>query len=576
MNKGVDTISKIIIKRCLFIFLALIVTSCDKPDKPQYQKTSFSRKGMVVSAHHLATKTGNDILKKGGTANDAAIATYFALAVVYPRAGNLGGGGFAITRNPDGEVRSLDFRETAPGAANKEMYLDSNKQVIEGLSLEGPLSIGVPGSVAGMYEFYRTTETKLTWPELLYPAVELAKNGFTLSAYEANRLNDYQTSFITQNGRNIPFVKEGIWREGDILIQPNLARTLEQIAIDTTYSFYNGEIAESIVSRVDSSEGILTLQDFQKYRPKWRQPVSIPYKQYVVHSMGPPSSGGIVLGQILKMIEPYSLDNSGLLTVYNIHLISEASKRAFYDRSRLLGDSDFVDINVSTLLSVKYLNQKMKDYQADIATPSQVIATEYIPKPLETYETTHFSIVDGSGYAVSITTTLNGNYGSKVFVHDRGFFLNNQMDDFSLKDNHPNQFGLIGNKANVIQPNKRMLSSMTPTIIDKNGELYLVIGSPGGPTIISSVLDVFLSVAEMKSTLTEAISSGRFHHQCFPDEILIEKRATNDDLQKRLEQKGHTLRIIERMGSIAAILKHETGTLEGGADPRDESHAEGF
>lgn len=560
----------------LFAMISIVVVSCDKPQKAVYQKSSFSRKGMVVTASIEATKVGNTILRQGGTAYDAAIASYFTLAVTYPRAGNIGGGGFAVIRDNNGQVRSLDFREVAPASAYRDMYLDSTGQVVNGLSVDGVLSIGIPGSVHGMYELYQSYETHFSWQELLAPAIELANRGFSISKHEAGRLNAYREDFIRQNGQDFPFVKAVNWSEGDTLKQPALAETLELIARDSFRAFYEGEIAASIVTRVKEGDGIIETADLARYRAKWRKPISIPYKQFTVHSMGPPSSGGIVMGQILKMVEPYALNDDGILHPYNVHLVSEASKRAFHDRMTLIGDSDFTRVEPEALLSVNYLNQKMSDYQAQKATPIESFASDVLFEARETYETTHFSIVDIHGNAVSITTTLNGNYGSKVFVHDRGFFLNNQMDDFSIKPGHPNQFGLIGSEANAIEPGKRMLSSMAPTIIEKGGQLFMVLGSPGGPTIISSVLQVFLSVGELGLPLGEAIALGRFHHQFFPDEILMENIAQSTSLIENLEGKGHRVRVIDRIGSIAAIHRHESGTLEGGADPRDASHAQGL
>lgn len=558
----------------LIVFLIL---SCQGPDKEVYQKQSFSRKGMVVSAHQLATKIGLEIMRKGGNAVDAAIATHFALAVVYPRAGNLGGGGFLVFRNKDGDVKALDFRETAPFASGRDMFLDSTGNPIAMLSTEGGLAIGVPGSVAGMWEMYQKLQPNLPFQELLTPAIELAENGFEISQDEADRLNTYRDDFLRNNSSHeMPFLKPEQWERGDLLVQEKLAASLRKIAAEGAAGFYTGENAEALVETVIERNGLMSLKDLSDYRAIWREPTRISFKQYTIYTMPPPSSGGITLGQILKMMEPFSLDSNTMHTSYNLHLFVEASKRAFADRAVYLGDPDFVSIPTKELLSGKYLREKMKDYSPERASQVEQTLTGDVKVDKEHFETTHFSITDPEGNSIAITTTLNGNFGSKVWVPNGGYFLNNEMDDFSIKPGTSNQFELVSGDANAIAPEKRMLSSMTPTIIEKDGAFFMALGSPGGPTIISSVAQVFINVAEFGMVLADAVAIGRVHHQWIPNEIWIERNRVSENIIVELESKGHSTKMVERMGSVNAIILHQTGSFEGAADPRDESHAEGL
>ena len=557
------------------VLLSLILVTCTKPHKDPYQKQSFSKKGMVVTAHYLATEIGLDILKKGGTAIDAAVAVHCALAVVYPRAGNLGGGGFLVYRDSSGNTKTLDFREKAPAAATQDMYLDSTGAPIKGASTLGALASGIPGSVAGLWEMHQKLPSNLPFEDLLAPAIAIAENGYKIGVMEANRLNQYKDQFLSVNADTIPFIKSSPWTPGDTLIQKSLGQTLQLIAAQGRDGFYKGQVAQALVNHIQAAGGIITLQDLAAYQPKWREPLTVSYKNYKLHMMPPPSSGGVAMGQMLKMIEPFDLEGDNLHHPYNMHLLMECSKRAFEDRAKFLGDPDFVDVPVDQLLDPAYLLQKMSDYDP---AKSTTIQTSNIDdsKPKEQYETTHYSIVDSYGNAVAITTTINGNFGSKLWIHEGGFFMNNEMDDFSIKPGTPNMFGLVGSEANAIAPGKTMLSSMTPTIVEKNGELFMVIGSPGGPTIISSVTQVFLNVAEFNRELLEAQELGRAHHQWLPDEIVVEKDRTSQDLIRSLEAKGHKVREVNRMGSVAVIVRHASGIYEGGADPRDESHAQGL
>lgn len=558
----------------LIVFLIL---SCQGPDKEVYQKQSFSRKGMVVSAHQLATKIGLEIMRKGGNAVDAAIATHFALAVVYPRAGNLGGGGFLVFRNKDGDVKTLDFRETAPFASGRDMFLDSTGNPIAMLSMEGGLAIGVPGSVAGMWEMYQKLQPNLPFQELLAPAIELAENGFGISQDEADRLNTYRDDFLRNNSSHeMPFLKPEQWERGDLLVQEKLAASLRKIAAEGAAGFYTGENAEALIETVMERNGLMSLKDLSDYRAIWREPTQVSFKQYTIYTIPPPSSGGITLGQILKMMEPFSLDSNTMHTSYNLHLFVEASKRAFADRAVYLGDPDFVSIPIKELLSGKYLREKMKDYSPERASQVEQTLTGDVKVDKEHFETTHFSITDPEGNSIAITTTLNGNFGSKVWVPNGGYFLNNEMDDFSIKPGVSNQFGLIGGEANAIAPGKRMLSSMAPTIIEKDGAFFMALGSPGGPTIISSVAQVFINVAEFGMVLADAVAIGRVHHQWIPNEIWIERNRVSENIIVELESKGHSTKMVERMGSVNAIILHQTGSFEGAADPRDESHTEGL
>jgi gamma-glutamyltranspeptidase/glutathione hydrolase len=556
-----------------FATLFLLTQSCTTPEKDVFQKHSISKKGMVVTAHYLATQVGLDILQQGGNAVDAAIAVQFALAVVFPRAGNIGGGGFLVFRNAEGDVKSLDFREKAPSDAFRDMFLtDSTKSI-----LESGLAVGIPGTVAGMWEMYHSLKPNLPFSDLLQPAIGMAREGFAITEAEAERLNTYKQLFLDNNDYPIPFVKEATWLTGDLLKQTELANMLERIAEEGPDAFYKGGNAIYLTQAVRNKSGIIRIQDMSSYKPVWRETVSSSFKKYTIHSMPPPSSGGLTLIQILKMIEPFSLELNAWESAYNIHLVVEASKRAFANRSIYLGDPDFVNIEQNKLLSAAFLTNQMLEYDPNFATEINAIEQK-LPAglPKEHYETTHFSIVDAAGNAVAITTTLNSNYGSGIFVKEGGYFLNNQMDDFSIAPGIPNQYGLVGAEANSIAGNKRMLSSMSPTIIESDGELFMVLGAPGGPTIVSSVLLVFLNVAEFELPLAEAVASRRFHHQYLPDEIVVEDMGWNPEVLKSLEERGHKIRKIKSMGAIAAIRVLQDKTLEGAADPRDESHAQGL
>ncbi|MCB9290447.1 MAG: gamma-glutamyltransferase [Lewinellaceae bacterium] len=555
----------------LGFFVLFLGNSCKKTAPAiDYQATKVivADSAAVVSPHPLATRVGLEVLKKGGNAVDAAVAVQFALAVVYPRAGNIGGGGFMVIRTEDGQTAALDYREKAPMAAHRDMYLDSLGNVIDGLSTEGHLAAGVPGSVAGLIEAHRKFGRIQDIKELIQPAIDLAEKGFHISETEAARLNRFQDAFRKYNEEPNPFLKDS-FQMGALLIQKKLAATLKEIRDKGKAGFYEGPVAEAIVEEIRSGNGVMTLEDLRQYEALWRDPVIGRYDNFRIISMPPSSSGGIALIQMLKMVEPYPLHNYGFHSASAVHLMVEAERRAYADRAEHLGDSDFYDVPRDSLLSDTYLHARMANFSPRHATQSDSIFAGSFKLLKESFETTHTSVVDSEGNAVSVTTTLNSNYGCKVWVDGAGFFLNNEMDDFSAKPGVPNQFGLVGAEANAIQPEKRMLSSMTPTIIEKDGELFMVLGAPGGSTIITAVFQVFINVAEFGMSLEEAVNAGRFHHQWLPDAILIESNAFPDSTIQALEAMGHHFNHVGRMAVIKAIIRLPDGRLQGVGDPRN-------
>lgn len=556
------------------------VASCrtnEAPTSYDIQKTAITDNAMVVSAHPLATQVGVDILKKGGNAVDAAIAVQLALAVVYPNAGNIGGGGFMIFRDSAGNAKALDYREKAPMSASRDMYLDSLGKVTQ-KSVEGHLAVGVPGTVAGLFAAHQYAN--LDFKLLIQPAINLAENGFVLTAQQAQVLNDKREGIIKNNPNN-PTAKvfwqpnDG-WSAGGRIIQPALANTLRRVRDIGQAGFYEGETAELIVQEMQKGGGIITKEDLKNYQAKWRVPVSFDYDDYKIFSMPPPSSGGVALAQLLGMVEPFPLDEYGFHSVAAVHAMVEAERRAYADRAKHMGDADFFYVPANALINEDYLKTRMKDFDADVASLSADISAGNALPFRESKETTHLSVVDAAGNAVAVTTTLNTNFGSKVVVEGAGFFLNNEMDDFSAKPGTPNFYGLVGGEANAIMPQKRMLSSMTPTIIEKDGELFMVVGTPGGSTIITSVFQVFLNVAEFDMSMSEAVAAKRFHHQWLPNKVNFEAGAFPIDTLKALEAMGHTLEMVSPIGRVEAILVTENGQLEGAADPRGDDHAAGF
>jgi len=556
----------------LSVISILIFCGCSENTGPERTTGLVSSSAMVVSAHPLASEVGKNILKKGGNAIDAAIATQFALAVVYPGAGNLGGGGFMLVRFSDGFTDALDYREKAPVAATSEMYLGETGEPIASKSLRGHLASGVPGTVAGLAEAHHKYG-KLPWHELVQPAFELASKGFALTEREASGLNSIQEDLRTYN-TVLPEHLMGNWKSGDTIKHQDLSYTLERIRDTGRDGFYAGKIAALLIEEMKRGGGIITMEDLSNYTAVWRKPLETNYRGYKVISMPPPSSGGILLFQMLHAVEPYPLSKWGFNDVKTVHLMVEAQRRAYADRAYWLGDPDFKEIPVKQLTDESYMKTRMSDFDEKKATSSELIKEGKLFS--ESEETTHLSIVDAQGNAVAVTTTLNGGYGSRVVVSGAGYLLNNEMDDFSVKPGAPNLYGAIGGEANKIEPGKRMLSSMTPTILEKDGKLTMVVGTPGGTTIITSVFQTILNVVDHGMTMQEAVAAPRFHSQWVPDLIFHESGAFKPKDSLKLLQMGHIFKSRGRYGAVDAIRILNDGKLEGGADPRGDDKASGY
>ncbi|RCR70122.1 gamma-glutamyltransferase [Larkinella punicea] len=554
-------------------------TTVQRKSGPYYsdRQAVTGRNGMVASAHPVASRVGVDILKAGGNAVDAAVAVQFALAVVYPGAGNIGGGGFMVFRDKAGQAYTLDFREKGPEKAHKDMYLDSAHNVIPRLSITGHLASGVPGSVAGMVEAHRRFG-KLTWAQVLQPAIDLAEKGVALTEREALGLNRTKKSFLQVNPDKRYFMKADTtdWKTGEVLVQKDLAQTLRRIQQEGRAGFYEGETARLLVAEMQRGGGIITEKDLKRYQAVWRDPLVGTFRNYKIITMPPTSSGGVALLQLLRLVEPYPLRLWGWNSDSTVQVMIEAERRVYADRAKFLGDPDFVKVPVNQLIDQDYLKTRWSDFTFARATDSKNVKGGVLPG-YESLETTHFSVVDQEGNAVSITTTLNGGYGSRVVVGGAGFLMNNEMDDFSVKPGVPNMFGLIGNQANAIAPGKRMLSSMTPTIVEQDGKLYMVVGTPGGSTIITSVYQTILNVLEHGMTMQQSVNALKFHHQWLPDHTIFENGAFSEETIQKLQARGYKLeQLTNSLGRMDCILLRPDGTLEGASDPRADNTSVGY
>lgn len=558
----------------LFIFLSGVAQPVEIEIK--IGKSLDSLTAAVACAHPEAARIGAEILSVGGNAVDAAIAMQWALAVCYPQAGNIGGGGFMVLRLADGTTNTLDFRESAPAGATETMYQDANGEIIKGKSLYTHQAVGVPGSVSGLYESHRKYG-KLPMEMLIAPAIKLAESGFRITAIQAGLLNKYKADFKDRNRTQIPFLhRNKDWKEADLIVQANLAETLKRISKNGEKEFYTGRTANLIIEEMKAGGGIITLEDLANYKPIWRKPIVSDFGNYKLILMPPPSSGGIAIAQLLHMWEAAQTTDMAHNSVEYIHLISEMERRVYTDRSVHLGDPDFHEVPIDNLLSKNYLKARIADFDSLRATPSEDVKAGNFSIKFESTETTHLSVVDAEGNAVSVTTTLNDHYGSKIMVAGAGFFLNNEMDDFSSKPGTPNLFGLVGGKANSIEPNKRMLSSMSPTIVEKDGELFLVVGSPGGSTIITSVFQTIMNTAVFEMNLKDAIAAPKFHAQWLPDAIFLEENRFATDQIDSLKALGHKIDYYPSLGRVDAILVNPDKTLQGCGDPRADNHAAGY
>ncbi|MFP4293618.1 MAG: gamma-glutamyltransferase [Cyclobacteriaceae bacterium] len=559
----------------LAIFIIFItIAACSTQSNELAEKEPLSRQenegvvganGMVVTAHPLASQIGLDVLKKGGNAFDAAIAVKYALAVVLPKAGNLGGGGYMVYRTAEGEKGALDFRETAPAAAFRDMFLDENDSVMNQKALYGHLAACTPGTVDGMDQVHQNFAS-LPFEQLIQPAIDLANNGFEVTEYDASTFNDAIEAFRQWNDKEMVLIRDSAWQAGDTLVQKDLAATLERIRDQGKDGFYKGETARLIVEEMQEGGGIITQEDLENYESVWRETIEGTYRDsFNIVSMPPSSSGGLIIVQLLKGSNAYDMQALGHNTAESIHLMTELQRRAYADRAEHMGDLAYYDVPIDMLLDDAYIASRNASISMEQATPSQEIKAGSVDK-IESLETTHFSIVDKDGNAVSITTTLVAYFGNKVMVDGAGFFLNNEMNNFSLKPGFPNIFGLIGGEANAIAPGKRMLSSMSPTIVEKNGDLYMVLGTPGGSTIINVIYQNILNVIDHGMTMQQAVDAKKTHSQWLPDQIVLEEGTIDSLAAQQLRDKGHALRFFPQLGRVEAILVRPDGSYEGAAD----------
>jgi gamma-glutamyltranspeptidase/glutathione hydrolase len=567
-------LSLLLFTLALFIACKTGKNSATAIDQYNYviQKKVVCENGAVVSAHPLASKVGLAILKMGGNAVDAAIATQLALAVVYPNAGNLGGGGFMVAKLSNGKTVAIDYREKAPGKANRDMYLDNAGNPKLDLSQSGHLSSGVPGTVAGLFESAKFG--KLSFDKLIQPAIDLAEKGFTISESEAKSYNGLKSSLLKYNTVTPAFVKNNPWQKGDTLFQKDLAATLKRILKNGAKGFYEGETARLIVEEMKRGNGIISLEDLKNYTAQVRVPHVFDYKGYKIVGMPMPSSGGLLLHQMMKMVEERNIGAMGFHSTEAVQLMTEVERRAYADRAEYMGDEDFYKVPVKMLSNDVYLQDRMKDYNPAKATPSTIIKPGALPKA-ESEETTHLCVIDKDGNAVAVTTTLNNSYGSRTVVGGAGFLLNDEMDDFSVKPGVPNMYGAIGGEANAIMPGKRMLSSMTPTLVLKDDKPFLVVGTPGGTTIPTSVFQTIINIIEFNMSTEDAVWKPKFHHQWLPDKIDLEK-GFPEQTKKELEAMGYKTTERGGIGRTEVIKVLPNGKFEVVADNRGDDSAEGW
>ena len=555
-------------RKTLYAVLLLSVTfSAQYTDINIIKEVKVKNKGVVVSAHPLASEAGAKILKQGGNAFDAVIATQLALAVVYPQAGNIGGGGFLVGTTSDGKNIALDYRETAPSKASFDMYWDKKGNANTDLSQNGRLAVGVPGSVSGMFE--TTKYARLPFSILIEPAIDLAEKGFAITEQEAGLLNAHKNDFLKHNKNKIAFVKDNLWKAGDLLLQPELAETLKRIQKVGEKEFYEGKTAELIVGEMKLGNGIIQSKDLKNYKTKERKALVFNYKDHQVVSMPMPSSGGTLLAQMLKMVSYEDLSKYQMNSEEAVQIMVEAERRAYADRAEYMGDPDFIEDKTQMLISNDYLKSRWKSFDKNTATPSKDVGKIINPNQKESTETTHISILDKFGNAVSVTTTLNGLYGSKTVVSGAGFFLNNEMDDFSVKPGVPNMYGAVGGEANKIQPGKRMLSSMTPTVVLKDGKVKMVVGTPGGTTIPTSVFQAIVDVIDFKQNANFSVNAPKFHHQWLPEVVKVENKFPETTI-KALEKKNYKFEKVSQIGRTEVIVVDSNQNIHAVADGRGD------